>query len=204
MNTSGPELREALRAARSGISSELQAAASRDLRDRLVVALETMTPKTMTPKIMQPSASAPIVCSYLPYQGEIDPEPAVSVLRKWGWRTALPVIGPRASMTFVEWAPGDALSKNKYGIAEPVGPPISPTNIGVMLIPGVGFDRYGSRVGHGVGFYDRFLEPFRDEVQPLRIGVAHDIQIAKLLRPEPWDVPMHLVVTDRQIVDARR
>ena len=64
-------------------------------------------------------------------------------------------------------------------------------------------DRTGSRVGHGVGFYDRFLEPFRDRIQPLRVGVAHDSQIVDLPLPEPWDVPMHLVVTDQRTFDTR-
>jgi len=106
-------------------------------------------------------------------------------------------------MTFVEWEPGDELTANKYGIDEPTGPAVGPGDIDVMLIPGVGFDQHGARIGHGVGFYDRYLEPFTGDSRPLRVGVAHHQQVTVLPPPEPWDVNMHLVVTNEAVFDLR-
>lgn len=72
--------------------------------------------------------------------------------------------------------------------------------IDVALILGLAFDAQGVRLGHGGGFFDRFLAR-----HPLRTaGLAYDEQIVDLLPRESHDVPMDCVVTPRQVVTQRQ
>jgi 5-formyltetrahydrofolate cyclo-ligase len=63
------------------------------------------------------------------------------------------------------------------------------------LVPGVAFDRRGTRLGHGRGYYDRLLAGTVGK----RIGIAYDWQLTEALPGDEHDVAMHTIVTDRQI-----
>lgn len=105
-------------------------------------------------------------------------------------------------MEFAPWSPGEELRPNRYGIGEPQTNAISIADISVVLVPGVGFDTMGNRIGHGVGFYDRFFTRCNEQGhRPLRIGIAHDLQIVELPPPAPWDVPMDRILTPTKVID---
>lgn len=143
-----------------------------------------------------------IVAGYLSHGGELDVVRAMDALRDLGWGVVLPVCGADASMEFCPWSPGDELAYNRYGIGEPTSAPIAIDAIDVVLVPGVGFDEEGSRIGHGVGFYDRFFARCAElKHEPLRLGIAHDLQIVDLPAPESWDVPMHRILTPTKMLD---
>ncbi len=46
----------------------------------------------------------------------------------------------------------------------------------MLIMPLVGYDRFGNRLGMGAGYYDRCLEPLRDSSAPLRVGIAYSLQ----------------------------
>lgn len=141
------------------------------------------------------------VAGYLPVRGEIDPGPALSELRTRGWRIVLPVCGTNATMEFCPWNPGDSLAVNAYGIGEPLTRPVAVNEIDAVVVPGVGFGHDGSRIGHGVGYYDRyFARCFAASHDPFRIGLAHDFQIAALPEPQPWDVSMDRVISPTHVI----
>ena len=141
------------------------------------------------------------VAAYLSHGGELDPEPTIERLVGLGWRVVLPVCGDDASMVFCPWAPGDHLEPNRYGIGEPISAPVDESTIDVVLVPGVGFDRTGARIGHGVGYYDRFFARLAAaEQHPLRLALAHDLQLVALPEPEEWDVPMHIIATPSEVI----
>lgn len=92
---------------------------------------------------------------------------------------------------------------NRYGILEPSDPRRRGINsLDALLIPLVGFDARGNRLGMGAGFYDRALAQ-RHGRRPLAIGVAFSCQEADELPTDPWDQPMDYIVTDTGIIDAR-
>lgn len=63
-----------------------------------------------------------------------------------------------------------------------------------IFVPGVLFDVYGNRKGHGGGWYDRFLSSLPHTW--LRIGVCHTSQVSQArLRMNPWDIPMNGLLT---------
>jgi 5-formyltetrahydrofolate cyclo-ligase len=109
-------------------------------------------------------------------------------------------------MTFVALAPGSAARRNSYGIEEPAAATrcVAAVGLDVVLVPVVGFDRRGNRLGMGAGFYDRALQRRLDARRPWRrprlVGVAFACQELPAIAASPWDVPLDLIVTERGIV----
>ena len=93
---------------------------------------------------------------YWPIRGEYDARPLTQKLREHGAVTALPVVvGARQPLVFRQWHPGVALASGPLGISYPVGSdPVVPT---AMLVPMLGWDEGGFRLGYGAGFFDRTL-----------------------------------------------
>ena len=145
------------------------------------------------------------IALYLPNDGEIDPRPLLRAAQKMGKATYLPVLNawPRTRMAFQRIRPGDVLKPNRFGIAEP---PFRPTQqravwtLDLLLMPLVGFDEHGGRLGMGGGFYDRSLAyRFRRKKshKPTLLGLAHECQKVDRLPLASWDVELQAAVTDK-------
>jgi 5-formyltetrahydrofolate cyclo-ligase len=80
-------------------------------------------------------------------------------------------------------------------------PTIDPAAIDVVLVPGVLFDPDGGRLGHGKGYYDRLLSPFRP--RPLLIGVTLDRRVVASLPMTATDVWVDSVATESGFREAR-
>ncbi len=107
----------------------------------------------------------------------------------------------RASRT-LEFAPAHdpaALRPGPFGIPEPTGDPIALAAIDVVVLPGLGFDRRGVRLGMGAGYYDRALLGYAG----LSVGVAFACQLVDELPEEAGDRRVDLLVTDRQVLALR-
>ena len=72
----------------------------------------------------------------------------------------------------------------------------------VALVPGLGFDRLGVRLGRGAGFFDRALERLRAAGPALIVGVAFDVQVVPALPHDSWDQPMDIVVSEQEMFGA--
>ena len=96
-------------------------------------------------------------------------------------------------MNFYDIAEG--LQSGAFGIMEPIATtPIEPSEIDVMIVPGVAFTRSGARCGRGKGFYDKYLS--RNGFRAYTIGVCYPCQIVDNLPTEEHDKPIHLIVED--------
>ena len=143
------------------------------------------------------------IASYIPHRGELDPSFGVHGLVAAGWRVVLPVCGDDGYMEFCPWSPGDRLVANRFGIGEPTTDAVPIESIHAVIVPGVAFDRKGNRLGHGVGFYDRFLARCAQQHHDsYRLGLAYDFQVVELPPPEPWDIPMQSVVSPTEVIDT--
>ncbi len=133
---------------------------------------------------------------YWPIRGEYDARPLAQELRARGAVTALPVVvAARQPLVFREWHPGVALATGPLGISYPVGSdPVVPTAI---LVPMLGWDEAGYRLGYGAGFFDRTLASLRPK--PAVIGVSYEVGKLPTIYPQSWDVSMDWVVTERGI-----
>ncbi len=97
----------------------------------------------------------------------------------------------------------DDLSSGLFGVPEPKGEgrqDCEPSSIDVALIPALAFDLQGHRLGHGLGYYDRFLPKLSC---PL-IGLAYDAQIAPRLPREAHDHPVNFIVSEKRVVVCKR
>ena len=145
------------------------------------------------------------IAFYLPNDGEIDPRPLMLEAQRRGKATYLPVLNawPRTRMVFQRIMPNERLSPNRFGIAEPAFRPNRQRRIwtlDLVLMPLVGFDEHGGRLGMGGGFYDRSLAyrgRRKNGHKPTLLGLAHECQKVDRLPLEPWDVSLQATVTDK-------
>lgn len=133
-----------------------------------------------------------LIGSYQPFRGEFDPRAAMRMFRKCGSRTALPVvIQKNEPMQFREWWPGAPMTTDEFDIPVPDGTEVIRPE--AILMPSLGFDARGYRLGYGGGYFDRTLAAF--PVHPLKIGVAFESSRLPTIHPQSHDVPMDFVVT---------
>ena len=97
--------------------------------------------------------------------------------------------------------PKKDLGPGKFGILEPRREcAIAPLNrLDLTLVPGVGFDPLGGRLGRGRGFYDRLLA----EVSGIKCGVAFDEQVVPTIPTEPHDIRLNCILTPTRWLVAR-
>jgi 5-formyltetrahydrofolate cyclo-ligase len=130
---------------------------------------------------------------YWPFRGEIGLHALVRRLVDQGAAAALPVVvEKRQPLEFWAWRPGAPLERGVWGIPIPaVREVVQPT---ALLVPLVGFDGEGYRLGHGGGYYDRTLAAM--EPKPLKIGVGYELGRLESIQPQPHDIPMDAIVTE--------
>jgi 5-formyltetrahydrofolate cyclo-ligase len=137
------------------------------------------------------------VVAYVAHRGEIDPSGVIEAALAGGKSVYFPrVEGSR--LEFLEAAPGD-LTPGPYGIPEPRDGRQLPASVSdaIFLVPGVGFDPAGTRLGRGGGHYDRALAMYP---RGLRVGLTSEAELASTLPREAWDQPMDAIVTERRLL----
>lgn len=147
------------------------------------------------------------VAGYWASHGELPLNLAIAPLAGRGQQFLLPVIGAGKLLRFAPWQSGDAVQPNRYGIPEPVEPGelLEPFQLDLVLVPLLGFDRRGNRLGHGGGYYDRSFAFLNDQVrptEPLLVGIAYAFQELPEVDEEDWDVPLDFVATERELIDC--
>ncbi|PWG63007.1 5-formyltetrahydrofolate cyclo-ligase [Spiribacter halobius] len=142
------------------------------------------------------------VALYLPADGELDP--SVILRRAWheGRRICLPVLRPDGALAFRRLTADTPLRANRLGLLEPAGPravAVPLAHLDLVLMPLVGFDAAGRRLGMGGGFYDRTLAGRGRFRRPALVGLAHECQRVGELPSESWDVPLDAVITGQRL-----
>jgi 5-formyltetrahydrofolate cyclo-ligase len=124
--------------------------------------------------------------------------PALMAMDRCGISVAVPVLETRRppTMHFRLWSPAEALRDNAVGIAEPEsGTRIDIGELDIVLLPLVAWSPAGARLGMGGGYYDRILSGVGGE-GPRRFGIAYDCQKVEDVPREPWDEPLHGIITE--------
>nr|WP_184434206.1 5-formyltetrahydrofolate cyclo-ligase [Roseospira goensis] len=181
--------RTRLLAARRAVAPADAAVAAEAARDHLLAAL--------------PPAPDAVVAGYWPMRGELDPRPVLTALRARGHPVALPVTPPPGAAPVLEFRLWDGdpagLAAGPFKTRQPpvTAPAATPTWI---VAPLLGFDRRGTRLGYGGGYYDRHLSG----AGVVAIGYAFACQEVPLaaggLPVEPHDIPLAAVVTETEVI----
>ena len=138
---------------------------------------------------------------YWPFRGEYDPRPAVLDFMTTGAVLALPeVIGKNEPLCFREWWPDAPMRMGAYDI--PVPHETRCVEPDALIVPMVGFDQKGYRLGYGSGYFDRTLAAF--SICPLTIGVAFELQRLENVHPQLHDIAMQYVITEAGVFQAGR
>ncbi|MDP3558798.1 MAG: 5-formyltetrahydrofolate cyclo-ligase [Legionellaceae bacterium] len=109
---------------------------------------------------------------------------------------AFPVIQHNA-LLFIPATATTIFKKNQFGIEEPVSPyppALVLDNLDLVCCPLLAYDKQGHRLGYGGGFYDR---SFQNHSHLQRLGVAFSFQEAPTIPRDPWDLPLHVIVTEK-------
>lgn len=116
-----------------------------------------------------------------------------------GKRVALPVVRQQdLVLSEIRSFEGD-LAPGKFGIPEPkVLLPIGEGEVEAVVVPGVAFDEDGNRIGFGKGYYDRLLKRLGERIP--KIGLAYEFQVVPKIPAGEWDIPIHLIVTEKRTI----
>lgn len=180
-------LRKKLRMQRAGFDKDLRAVLDSAINSRLLDYARTSRLSN--------------IAAYLAFDGEPDLSPALQELEQNGITLALPVVNEiagRSCITFQKWTSDCKLAPNRYGILEPQGTAEIPLlRFDLVLVPLVGWDRSGGRLGMGASFYDRAFQPLAQNPRPVRMGVGYSAQESCEIPIDPWDIPLHAVLTEK-------
>ena len=134
---------------------------------------------------------------YWPIRGELDLRPVATRHVDAGGVAALPaVVAKDEPVEFWRWEPGTEMQRGFWNIPVPLERrSVMPD---VLLIPMVGYDAAGYRLGYGGGYYDRTLAALTP--RPFCIGIAYDDSQLETIHPQPHDIPMNLIVTERRVL----
>lgn len=131
---------------------------------------------------------ATVVMAFASMRTEVDTAGLFARLKQDGKILVLPRIDPDEIVAVRDV---DGWTTGMYGIKEPLGPPLDPATIDLVIVPGLAFTADGKRLGRGRGYYDAFL----GKVNAPTIGVCFSEQILEDLPMEPHDVKLDRVMT---------
>ena len=187
-------LRQQLRQRRRSLSPSQQTVAAKAMCQRLV----------RTPLFRRSRR----IAVYVANDGEIDPNKVIEAIWASGKQCFLPRLDLRKArpLKFYPYQSGTRLIRNRLGIPEPCnGRATPPQHLDLVLMPLVGFDCNGGRLGMGGGFYDRTFAFKQRQAwrKPFLVGLAHECQQVERLELSSWDIPMSMIVTDRRVIQPK-
>ncbi len=142
---------------------------------------------------------AATVLVFYSFGSEVPTRPIVERLLTDGKRVLLPYM-ESGDMAAAELDTLNSLIATTYGPKEPSSrAPVAPTEVDVVITPGLAFDRSGHRLGYGGGNYDRFLRRLGSHTK--RIGIGFQMQLLSTVPYGPTDETVDVIVTDREIIE---
>jgi 5-formyltetrahydrofolate cyclo-ligase len=176
-------------------------------RARLLEARRTMSAdvhrrasKTIQQELMARLAPAKheLVGCYWPFRREFNCLPYMREILRSGGRVALPVVIARGQpLQFRCWTEKAAMEAGVWNIPHPAaGESVFPS---ALVIPLVGFDEAGYRLGYGAGYYDATVASFAP--RPLLVAVGFEFSRLPTIYPQPHDQPMDIIITEAGVRD---
>jgi 5-formyltetrahydrofolate cyclo-ligase len=131
---------------------------------------------------------------------EIITKPLIDVLLKSGRNVYVPKVDKNNILSTHKIHTIHDLKFGAFGIEEPVTFSTNAKDFDCIIVPMLGADLKGNRVGYGKGFYDRFLE----NSTGVKIGVVFDACLVEELESEEHDVPLDLIITENRVIETIR
>ncbi len=146
------------------------------------------------------------VMLYIAFRNEVQTEEIIEDLLRGGKRVFIPVTVHSTKAIIVSELknPKEDLQLGNFGVLEPKPEAVrelDPSQLDLVLVPGVGFDKRGYRIGYGAGYYDRFLPRLAPHVPT--VGLAFQLQLMEELPIDPYDYPLQYLLTEEGLRDCR-
>jgi len=140
---------------------------------------------------------------YKDIKGEMPTDKIMLESQRMGIGVYFPVVADNYKLSLIKYLKGDRFKKNKYGIDEPEGSEqINPENLSIAIVPFVGVDNNGYRLGNGGGYYDRlFAHALKREDRPKIYGLIYDFQIFNGEINEKHDIKFDSVFTEDNVIN---
>lgn len=137
---------------------------------------------------------------YKSYLSEADTEGIIKELFKMNKTVLIPKCDIKTeTMTAVKISEKNSFRLNQYGILESDTGDFFEKKIDIVVLPGLGFDKKGNRIGYGKGYYDKFLNSLN--YKPLTVGLCYSQQIIESIDIcNNDDVKLDYIVTDQEII----
>jgi 5-formyltetrahydrofolate cyclo-ligase len=144
---------------------------------------------------------------YYPVGSEFDTTALMVLAHRDGKQVFLPVVGRRgARLRFARVRTTTKFRNSRHGIPQPLTQSahdtVSVRHLDLVLVPLLGFDTAGNRLGSGAGYYDRSFDfkLRRPNGKPQLAGLAYDCQEVKKITAEGWDVRLDAVITESRLI----
>ena len=191
------EIRASLKEKRASLSKDTQTKNSQNI-------VETV-------KSCEAYLDASRIGTYHSVRGEADPANLITEAKKESSNKSfyLPVLSldKQQGLLFGQLTSNTEFKNNRFDIPEPIfkeSDLVNGEHLDLVLVPLLGFDKNGNRLGMGGGFYDRcFAFKKQKKNTTLLMGFAYDFQEIGKLTPESWDVRLDLIATETQLIDLR-
>jgi len=156
--------------------------------------------RTIADRLLALADGAGTVMVYVSKPPEVETAGLIDALLSAGKRVVVPIIEKeRRTLRLSYLTDRSVLVESTFDVPEPIGSemPASPDDLDLIVVPVVGFDRTGSRIGYGAGYYDRFLSRAPDV--PV-VGAAFSCQEVPSVPCEAFDRRMDRVVTEEEVI----
>ncbi len=150
------------------------------------------------------------IAAYFARDGEVDLQVLIKQKANRHKQWFMPVLKVnKKSLGFSRYDKNSCLYLNQYGILEPINPAnqiLEAVDLDLILLPLVGFDRQGNRLGMGGGYYDRALAncSLKSDHGPTLLGIAHSCQECQHIDVKPWDIRLHMVITGSEVICVKQ
>ncbi len=136
-------------------------------------------------------------------ENEVSTEPIIDDLMNRGKRVFVPLTVHKTKELIVSELKDldNDLEVGNFGVMEPkkeTTRPVEPSVLDLVIVPGVAFDKKGYRVGHGAGYYDRFLP--RLSKKTVTVSIAFDMQMIDKVPADCHDIPVEYIITEKQFI----
>lgn len=144
-----------------------------------------------------------IIHTYISFRSEVNTYPFVERMTVEDRKIIVPWVEADGSLSHHELRSLSELTEGTYGIPHPPrNEVLDLSSIDAVFLPIASFDRAGNRLGYGKGFYDKFLQRLGPGAK--RVGLAFAKQEAVSIPAMPHDEPLHLVITENEIIQTQR
>lgn len=189
-NSAKSQLRQAMKARLAALSSEEYEFFNARIRERFFD--------------LSPVKNAGSIMIYYSINHEVETCSIIKELLKLGKIVSLPICTPEKNLLAGKIEDLAGLTMANFGLREPPrgAQLLEPAKLDLIVVPGVAFDEKGYRLGHGAGYYDRFLASVPEIY---KLGLAYDFQVLAELPVDRFDVPVDgLLTPDRYLRQCKR